>query len=283
MTATPLLPATTRATGSAPPRRAAGERVTQLRVIGSEWTKFRSLRSTWITLGVAVLGVVGIGVLIAGVQSANFAQLSAARRAEFEPIATTLNGVQLGQLAIGVLGVLFVSSEYSTGMIRASLTAVPRRLPVLWAKAGLFAAVTFALMLPATFVAFFVGQRLLDSHGLGTTLSAPGALRSVVGAALYLTVIGLLGIAFGAITRNTAGGIAALFGVLLVLPGIFAALPASWRDAAAKYLPNSAGHTLWWPRPDEVVLRPWVGFAVLCGYAALALGVAALLLRRRDA
>lgn len=262
---------------------AARGRVTQRRVLLSEWTKFRSLRSTWITLALAVLAVAGVGLLIAGLQASHYAEETAVRKAEFEPIATTLNGVNLGQLAIGVLGVLFVSGEYSTGMIRASLTAVPTRLPVLWAKAGVFAVVTFALMLPATLVAFLGGQALLDGHRLGVSLGAPAALRSVIGAALYLTVIGLLGVALGALTRSTAGGIATLFGVLLILPGIFAALPRGFREATGRYLPSSAGHTLWWPRPDEVVLRPWIGFAVLCAYACVALGAAALLLRRRDA
>ena len=189
---------------------AAGEpalRVTQLRVLASEWTKFRSLRSTMWTLVAAVVLTIGIGALFSAVTANQYHTFSPADKASFNPITTSLNGTLFSQLAIGVLGVLLISGEYSTGMIRSSLTAVPRRLPVLWAKLGVFAGVAFVVSLVASFVSFFLGQALLSSHHLNASISSPGALRSVIGAALFVTVAGMIGMALGGLMRNTAAGI----------------------------------------------------------------------------
>jgi hypothetical protein len=133
-------------------------RVTQLRVLLSEWTKFRSLRSTVWTLLTAVVLSTGIGALFSAVSASQYHTFSAADKASFSPISTSLNGTLFSQLAIGVLGVLMISGEYGTGMIRSSLTAVPRRLPVLWAKLGVFAGVVFAVTLVTSFASFFLGQ-----------------------------------------------------------------------------------------------------------------------------
>ena len=256
-------------------------RVTQARVVASEWIKFRSLRSTWITLLVSVVGVIGLGLLISYVTNAHWAQMHPEERATFDPAGRSLGGVYLAQLAIGVLGVLVITGEYATGMIRATLSAVPRRLPVLWAKAGVYAAVTLVLMLISAFVAFSGGQALLGAHS--TTLSAPHVLRAVIGVALYLTVVGLLAVGLGFILRNTAGGIATLFGLLLVLPAIVHVLPSNWAANISPYLPSEAGSALFTLNPDPGMLAPWVGFGVFCAYAAAAIGIGAVLLRRRDA
>lgn len=253
---------------------------TLARTVRSEWVKLRSLRSTTLTLLAAVLALVGLGLLISAVTNSNFSQMSARELASFEPVARSLAGVHLAQLAIGVLGVLLVTGEYSTGMIKSSLAALPTRLPVLAAKAGLFAVVTWVSMTLASFVAFLGGQALLGSHG--TSLSAPGALRAVFGVGLYLTVIGLLAVAFGFLIRSTAGGISALFGLLLVLPGLGALLPASWQSWILPYLPSNAGAVLYDVKPTPGTLGPWSGFAVLCLWAVAALVAATLLLRRRD-
>ena len=187
----------------------------------------------------------------------------------------------LAQLAIGVLGVLLISGEYSTGMIRATLAAVPKRLPVLWAKAGVFSVVAAVLMIAASFAAFLGGQALLGSHG--TTLAGAGVTRAVVGAGLYLTVVGLLGIALGFIIRNTAGAIATLFGVLLVLPVLGEVLPSTWAKHITPYLPSNAGQAVMSVHQAPGDLAPWTGFAVFCCYAAAAIIAGAVLLRRRDA
>jgi ABC-2 type transport system permease protein len=204
-------------------------KVTQRRVLHSEWTKFRSLRSTVWTLLVAVTLMIGIGALFSAVTASQYHSLSASDRAIFNPITTSLDGISFAQLAIGVLGVLLISGEYSTGMIRASLTAVPSRLPVLWGKLAVFAGMVFSVSLITSFISFFLGQALLSGHHLNVTITAPGALRSVIGAALYMTVAGMIGVALGALLRNTAAGISTFVGAFFVIPPLAGLLPSSIR------------------------------------------------------
>lgn len=255
--------------------------VSQGRVLRSEFIKFRTLRSTLIVLGLTVVAIVGIGLLIAAVTNSNFASLHAGERAHFNAVDRVLAGSHIAELTVGVLGVLLISGEYSTGMIRATFGAVPARLPVLWAKLIVFASMVFLVCLVSSFVAFLGGEALLTSHGVA--LSSPGALRAVVGVALYLTVVGVLGVAFGFIIRNTAGGIAALFAMLLVLPGLSNLLPSSWQDTIVPYYPSNAGQALYTLHGDGTSLAPWTGFTLFVGYAALAIVIAAITLRRRDA
>ncbi len=257
--------------------------VTQWRVVVSEWVKLRSLRSTLWTLGAAAVALVGLGVLIAYVRTTQTVPDTGPGPSTDDPTATALAGVNFGQLAIGVLGVLVVTGEYSTGMIRATLTAVPRRLPVVWAKSVVFAVVTFVVSLVSVLVAFFGAQAILAGSDLQTTFVADGVARAVVGAALYLTVVGLLGMALGWLLRSTAGAIAALFALLLVVPVVFGLLPASWNDTVGPYLPNNAGRAVMTVAADGSLLSPWTGFAVFCGYAAVALVAGAVRLVRRDA
>ena len=255
--------------------------VTLRRVLSSEWVKLRSLRSSWITMALAVAGLVVVAIVGGVLTNQDWTHMRPGELARFDPISQSLTGINFSQLAIGVLGVLFITGEYGTGMIRSTLAAAPKRLPVLSAKAILFAAVTFASMETAAFVAFFAGQAALGSHG--TTIAAAGALRATVGTGLYLTVVALLGIALGFIIRSTAGGIAALTGVLLVLPGILAILPQTWQDNIGPYLPSNAGAALYTIKSDTTTLSPWTGFAVFCLYAVVALIAAAIVLKRRDA
>lgn len=262
--------------------------VSQVRVIRSEWTKLRSLRSTVYSLLAAFVIVVALGILISAARAGHLDNESLSDRLSFDATATSLSGVFLAQLAIGVLGVLLITGEYATGMNRATFAAVPRRLPVLWAKAIVFAVVAFVLMLVASFVAFLGGQaafknKTIDGRLIQAHLSQPGVTRAVIGAALYLTVVGLLGLALGALLRNTAGAIATLFGLLLILPLIVHFLPSSWSDKIDKYLPGSAGQAVVNVVRDHSSLSPWAGFAVFCGYTVIAMIAAAVLLRRRDA
>ena len=152
-----------------------------------------------------------------------------------------LSGVQLAQVATGILGVMLITSEYGTGLIRATLTAVPRRLPVLWAKAVVAAMATVTVTLPAALAAFWAGQKILTPHHLATTLSQPGVTRAVAGAALYLAVTALAGLALGAVLRSAAGAISALFGILFGLPILASFLPGSLSGDIGKYLPSNAG------------------------------------------
>ena len=256
-------------------------RVTLPRVVRSEATKLASLRSTRWSMLLAVVAMAGLGILISAVRMANYG--SAADRRPIDPLDISLAGWHLAQLAIGVLGVLVVSGEYSTGLIRSTFAAVPRRLPVLWAKMLVFGTATLLVMLPCAFVAFFGSQSILTRHHLQTTLSSPHVLRAVIGAALFLAATGLLGLALGALLRNTAGAIATFAGVMFVIPGITAILPSSWSDALDPYLPLNAGTGLMNVQQGANALGPWTGFAVYLGYVAVLTAAAAWLLVRRDA
>jgi ABC-2 type transport system permease protein len=258
-------------------------KVTQARVLASEWVKFRSLRSSYVALAATFVSMIGFGILFTAVTVGRWPLMDVAARAKFDPTQAGLRGTFLAQLIIGVLGVLVVTGEYSTGMIRASLSAVATRLPLLWAKALVFAAVTWVATTVSSFAAFLAGQAILSSQHIETTLSAPGVFRAVMGAGLYLTVVGLLGVALGWLLRHAAGAIGTLFGILLVLPLLAEALPDSWAQHVDPYLPNVAGQVVFTVHPEAGLLAPWTGFAVFCGYAAVALAGAAVLLRRRDA
>jgi ABC-2 type transport system permease protein len=263
------------------PRLPHTGRVTQLRVFRSEWTKLRSVRSTRWSFVAAVGFTIGIAALACAVVSHHWPHLSPHDKANFHPLEPNLAGVQLAQLALGVLGVLVITAEYSTGMIRASMTAVPHRLPVLWGKAVVFGLVSLALMLPSVLIAFVVGESIFSGRHINVAFTHPGVARAVIGAALYLTVIGLFGLGLGAIVRNTAGGIATFAGLLFVLPPLMNVFPASWNNAASPYLPLNAGEAIMSTTSGNH-LSPWVGLALLCGYTAAALAIAAVLLVRRD-
>ena len=264
------------------PRLAHTGRVTQARVIRSEWTKLWSLRSTRYSIGAALLLTIGVAALACGVVAHHWPHMSLHDRQDFHPLEVNLAGVQIAQLAIGVLGVLVITGEYSTGMIRATMTAVPKRLPVLWAKAIVYGLVVLALATPATLIAFAVGQSILARQHIDVAFTHPGVARAVFGAALYLTTIGLFGLGIGAIVRNTAGGIAAFAGILFVLPPLMNVLPTSWNNAASPYLPLIAGQAVMAVTRGAHQLRPWTGLGLLCAYAAAALAVASILLVRRD-
>jgi hypothetical protein len=263
------------------PRLPHTGKVTQAHVFLSEWTKLRSVRSTRWSLLAAVGFTIGIAALACAVVSHHWPQVSAQDRADFNPLDPNLAGVQLAQLALGVLGVLVITAEYSTGMIRASMTAVPRRLPVLWGKVFVYGLVTLVLMVPSTLIAFVIGESIFSGRHINVSFGDPGVARAVIGAALYVTVVGLFGLGLGAIVRNTAGGIATFAGLMFVLPPLMNVLPTSWNNAASPYLPLQAGEAIMSTTPGNH-LSPWVGLGVLCAYVAGALAVASILLVSRD-
>jgi ABC-2 type transport system permease protein len=252
--------------------------VTFPRVLRSEWIKFSSLRSSWITLAITIVVQISFGALLAWDQGKNWATLDE----EGAALSSVLEGYILAQLVIGVLGVLFVSGEYGTGMIRSTLTAVPRRTPVLLAKAVVFTGVAMASMTIAALGAFYAGQAVLSSTGHDVTLAAPGALRSVLGTAGYLAFVGLIGGGLGWILRSTAAGIATLFGILLVIPLMMQTLSWSWLNDLGKYLPSEAGGSLISTYQVPDTLTPGVGFAVLLVWTVAVLGIGAVMLKRRD-
>jgi hypothetical protein len=263
-------------------RPSGGLRVTLPRVLRMEWIKFWSLRSTIFTLAITALLTIGIGSLISGVIGTG--EEGPGQDDFGDPASISLSGVMLAALAMAALGVLTSTSEYASGMIRATLAAVPARLPVLWAKAVVFAAVSFVLMLGTSLAAFLAGQAVLSSRGFDSvTLSDPGVFRAVVGAAVYLTGAGLIGLAVGALLRNTAGAITTVVGALFVLPGLIQLLPASWNDNISPYLPSNAAGSFMAVEVTSPSLSAWPGLAVFVGYIAVLLAGAAILLKHRDA
>jgi ABC-2 type transport system permease protein len=266
------------------PRLTDRGHVTQPRVVRSECTKFVSLRSTLWSLGVGFLLTIAFPLIFATVTATHWAHMRPHERADRHPLDIALAGVNVGQLAIAVLGVLVITGEYSTGMIRSTLIAVPRRLPALWAKLGVFAAVSIALMLPAVLISFFASQAILATHHiLQISFSAPGVARSVIGGALYVMLVGIFALGIGAIIRNTAGGIATFAGIFFVIPPLMNVLPTSWNNAISKYLPSEAGRQLFSLDQGAHSLSPLWGGLLLLGYCAVAVAIAAVLFVRRDA
>jgi hypothetical protein len=284
--------------------------VTQTRVINSEWIKFRSLRSTWWSIAGALLASVGLGILISALRGNDLANNGVhfqvgspdgttvapgpggAPGAIFmhgfpEAAGLSLRGFMLAQLAVGILGVLFVTGEYSTGMIRATLGAVPKRVPVWLAKAVVFAVSMFVISLIAAFTAFFIGQAALSAHPIhyGVSLGDPSSLRAVFGAAFYMLCVGLMGVGFGFAIRNAGGAIAGLFGLILVLPLLTNALPSSWQPDTQKALPLFAGQSLMETGVTDYgsSLTPGPAALLLAGWAVLLLVVGLATLLRRDA
>jgi ABC-2 type transport system permease protein len=274
--------AMTEPTTPALPAYRGDQRVTQARVIRSEWTKLRTVPSSAWSLLVAAVLIVGFGALYSGVRVTRPPQDPAAV-ASFDPTAVSLSGLQLAQLAIGVLGALLITGEYATGMIRTSFAAVPARLPVLWGKAIGYALSVLALCVPASFAAFLVGQSILSAENLDTTLGQPGVARAVLGGGLYLAAVGLLGLGLGALLRGTAAAVGALFGLLFAPQILVGFLPSTWSDHLYGYLPAPAGIAVTSVQQDPTSLAPWSGFGVFCLYTAVLLALAAWRLRRQDA
>jgi ABC-2 type transport system permease protein len=255
------------------------EAVTLPRVVRSEWIKFRSLRSSWFVLGAAVLGMLLLSLVIAY----NTRHIAGHQDANDLAPSATLQGYYLGQLLIGALGVLFVSGEFSTGMIRSTFAAVPKRLPVLWAKLLVFFVVTAVAMVVITIVAFLASQAFIGHYRTGYSLSDPGVLRVVLGTGLYLTLVGVIGGMLGWIVRSTPGALVSYFALMLVLPVLFGNVFGTWGKDIARFLPDQAGAAFATSIPESPHLSPWAGFLVLLSWVSVGIIVAALSLRRRDA
>jgi ABC-2 type transport system permease protein len=280
-TASPAAPAT--AAAPLPSRR----RAAFLGLLLAEWTKIRSVRSTVWTLISFVVLTIGLTAGITALVVSSWGKPGSGEgqvRIVADPVGFILGaGIGLGQLTICVLGVLVITSEYSTGVIRASLLAVPRRIPMLIAKLVVFAAMLIVLSEIVAFGSFFLGSLLLHSK-VPVALSDPGVTRAVVGAGLYLTVLGMFAVAIGALIRHTAGAIATVIGAVLVLPIITNFLPGNWGHHINSYLPEQAGSMIYQTHQQAgQVLTSWQGFGVFSLWTAVLLGVAGYLLVRRDA
>jgi len=275
-------------TGLRAPSDVASLRVTLPRVIASEWVKFTSLRSSWITLVSAVAILIGFGSLAAAVSAGDVATRGGqggGGPAAFgiDPTTLSLAGSGLAGIVLGILGVIAVTSEYSSGMIRATLAAVPGRQSVLLAKGLVIGAVALVVSVPATLIAFLAGQAILG-QGANVSLGDPGVARAVFGTGVYLAAVALLGLALGALLRHATGAVGALFVVLLLAPGLLGlVLPQSWEDTLLPYLPSNAASSFTSVVPPDGMLSAGAGAAVLVVWIVGLLGAAAVLLQRRDA
>ena len=275
--------------------------------VRSEWTKLRSVRSTWICLVIVFVAGIGLSALISNVEAGQWSHLDLADRATFDPVRFSQTGSFLSQFVVGVLGAMVITAEYATGSIRTTLAITSKRTTVLAAKLIVVGVVVFVIAEVTAFASFFVGQAVLLAHGAkvlppGSTiltqvrsatipyvsLSDGGALRAVFLSGAYLLLLALLACAIGFVLRHTAGAIAAFVGVLLVLPLIVSVLPSSVSHSFEKYLPSNLGlaMTLVTTRTTDfagVLFTPWTATALLLAYTAVAVVLAGWLLVHRDA
>ncbi len=256
-------------------------------LLAAEWTKIRSVRSTVWSLLAFVVVAIGFSTLVAVVVSNNWTRPGPHPNQitlHTDPTAVLFGpGFGLGQLAICVLGVIVISSEYSTGAIRASLLAVPLRIPMLAAKAIVFALIDLVMSTITVFAVFFISTSILSSH-VSITLSQPGVTRACIGAILYLTVLGLFAMAIGGLIRHTAGAIATVIALVIVVPPLITLIPGTIANHVHGYLPTVAGVLIGQTAQQPAdVLSPWQGFGVFCVWTAVLLAACGYLLLRRDA
>ncbi len=275
--------------------------------VRSEWTKLRSVRSTWVCLVIIVVAGVGLSALVSDIEAGQWATLGIADRAQFDPVRFSQTGEFLSQFVVGVLGALVVTSEYGTGSIRTTLSVTSRRTTVLTAKLLVVGAVVFVVCEATAFASFFVGRAVLMAHGgrplppgssIVDQVRSPaipvvgitdgGALRAVFLCGVYLLLLALIACALGFVLRHTAGAISAFVGILLVLPLIIDILPSGFVHGFEKYLPSNLGLSmiLVTSRTTDfagVLLGPWTAAGILALYTVVVVVPAAWLLVRRDA
>jgi ABC-2 type transport system permease protein len=258
-----------------------------VRTIGSEFTKIRSVRSTYWTLFVLVLASIAWCIAYCLGTVHQWPGMSAQARAGFDATQNTILGLGLlGQLVIVVLGALMITSEYSTGMVRTSLTVMPRRGTLYAAKAAVFAAVSLVVSFATSFVTFFLGRMLLSSTHVAMSLSQPGVLRSLIVTALFVEVCGLLAFGIGALVRNTAGALTLAFGCLVLVSELIRTLPVFLHNDLIRWVPggdslNSMTATIGGQIPHT--FSAWGELAVFAGYAVILLAAGAVAFSRRDA
>jgi ABC-2 type transport system permease protein len=283
--------------------------------IASEFTKLRSVRSTYWTLGALFVVSVGLGIAITAGTAANMVN-NPGNKAGFDATQISLGAFfELGQLIIAVIGAMVITSEYSTGMIRTSLTAQPRRGVVYTAKAIVFTAVTLVISLVTAFVAFFVGQALYSSKGVGASLfhtvtipananmtcNGPGActatffgtdvinpstvLTAIIGTALFVTIVALIAFGVGSIVRHTAGTIAIVIALLFIVPVLEQTLPNDWRWDIMRFLPDAANRvvSVTVGGTNQHLWSAWPQLGVTALWAVVLVGIGAYLFRKRDA
>ncbi|MFI7012589.1 ABC transporter permease [Streptomyces sp. NPDC050145] len=248
--------------------------VTPRRVLTSEWHKLRTLRSTWLTLALAATVALAVGIVMGSTYDGDDANI--------DTIVFTLFGTQISQLCLVVLGILVTAGEYATGLVRATMTAVPQRLPVLWAKAAVLGATAFAVSLTANTVTFLVAQIWLGDTDKALSLTDPGVLGALAGNAAGITLLSVIALAFGALCRSIPAAIGAFFGLVVILPEVLGAIGNDVVDSAVRYFPAKSAEALGSIDALAAHNAPLTGLLTLTLWAAAALTGAALLLKRRD-
>jgi ABC-2 type transport system permease protein len=294
MSATVTAPGGRPASGPTP-ERVSVRPVTFLRVLHSEWLKFWTLRSTWWSLGLTVVLMVGFALLFVlalnavppdDPQAQQEMEQGMAAGGVLGPSIVTI-GYTFAQLVVAVLGALVMTGEYGTGMVRSTFAAVPARLSALWAKLLVLLAVTAVVSALGVVLAYVATAGMLDNLDLPVDLDDADQLRSLAGAVLYLMVVAAFSLGVGTILRHTAASIGVLMAIFFVVPIVFqiivAASGAEWAIDVNTYLPSVAGERIMALVTPEGLLEPWTGFAVLGGYAAVALAGAAVSIKTRDA
>jgi ABC-2 type transport system permease protein len=252
--------------------------------VRSEWIKFRTVRSSILGVAITLLLTIGLGVLVTSLVRAHWSTMSVANKLTFDPVGTSLVGVIFAQFAMGVIGTLFITSEYSAGSIRTTLAAVPNRVRLITAK--FIVLVTSAIVIGefAAFVAFFIGQAIFSGVVPTASLSQGDVLRAVIFAGVYLTILASLGFTIGLLIRHSAAAISIFVSILLVLPLIMAFLPQNWQNASIKYLPGEGlGQSMTSVSPTAHLFGPWTSFLILLVYLAVLLVLSTTLFARRDA
>jgi ABC-2 type transport system permease protein len=252
-------------------------------VIRSEWLKFRSVRSSVTGVLLTLVFTIGLAALVTSVFRAHWSTIGAASQLTFDPVSSSLVGVLLAQFAVGVIGALFVTSEYSSGSMRTTLTAVPKRIELTFAKLLVLLASMLVVGEVACFASFLLGQSIYSGVVPTASLSTGGTLRAVVLAGVYLTLLSALAFGLGLIIRHSAACISVFVGVLLIVPLIFVFFPQSWQHAGEKYLPSELGHAMVSPTPIANDFGAWTSLILLVIYAVVILVVGTTLFTRRDA
>ncbi|MGW0732821.1 ABC transporter permease [Streptomyces sp. NPDC002851] len=252
------------------------------RVLKSEWTKIRSVASTVWTLSLAVLVTIGLGLLISILVSNDFDNMSPEQRLGFDATAISFAGMGLGQLAMIVFGVLVVSNEYSTGMIRTSLAAVPQRVRFLLSKIVVATALALVVSMATAFLSFFLGQSVMGEHGV--SIGAPGVLRAVFGGGVYMTLIAVFSMGVAAMLRGPMLSLGILMPFFFLISNVLGNVPATKK--VGQFLPDQAGGKIMetvTPVGDDTPYGPWGGLAIMVAWVGVALLGGFAVLKRRDA